>query len=688
MAVNLSPVGGVAAQFFTNTGAVLTGGKIYTYLAGTTTPAVTYTSSQGSTAQPNPIVLNAAGRVPGSGEIWLTDGILYKFVLEDANNVLIATYDNISGINSNFVAFVNQQQIVTATAGQTVFNLGISYQPGTNSLSVFVDGVNQYGPGAQYAYTETDADTVTFTSGLHVGAQVKFTTTQQQGGAAVDAQQVSYQPPFTGSVATNVEAKLAQTVSVIDFGAVGNGVVNDRAAIQAAFDSGAKQVYFPAGTYYLGSTATAIKFIDLSALGENISIFTEGFVEFVVETTAAVVPSIFYLKNNSHFTCGPVRFTDTGYDPLSVSPLKGASAITLDNASGGNWGNVVIDAIYGNNLVACVSVIGAVESANRIRGIHIKQLFSDDCFYGFNAQDQGDSVKIDNLIAFQNYRPYFVYGVASHQVKIFNRNNRMTSGAVNISRSVGGIKTTNIWVDYTARDMSVNITHVLVNHIDLIAGIISDIHLNLDINSSTAYTPLRFVNYTGSGGSETNAASTNIVRDVFISGSCDLNANSISVFASYLNKLQRITFNQGYALLCDSTVYAAFQFDQLARNQTPVWTATITNPSIGNGSITFDVDIVGGMCFYSLNLVIGSTTTLGSGEWLFSVPFTPTTSAIGSVYVLNSGVAYVTAVCKVSPSGTVIGCYADGSATGFNSTSPIAWNAGDELRLSIAYPIS
>ena len=262
MAVNLSPVGGVAAQFFTNSGAVLTGGKLFTYAAGTTTPAAAYTSSNGATAWTNPIVLDSAGRVSGSGEIWLTDGILYKFLLKDANDVLIATYDNISGINSNFIAFVNQQEIVTATAGQTVFNLGISYQPGTNSLSVFVDGVNQYGPGAQYAYVETDDNTVTFVSGLHVGAEVKFTTSQLQGAGAVDAQQVSYQPPFTGSVATNVEAKLAQYVSVKDFGAVGNGVANDRAAIQAAIDSvsanGGGQIWFPQGKYNIGTTGLVI----------------------------------------------------------------------------------------------------------------------------------------------------------------------------------------------------------------------------------------------------------------------------------------------------------------------------------------------------------------------------------------------------------------------------------------------
>jgi hypothetical protein len=101
MAVFLSPVGGAAAQFFTNSGVILSGGKLYSYAAGTTTPEVTYTSSSGVTAHTNPIILDSAGRVPG-GEIWLT-AVSYKFALYTSTDVLIATYDNIRGSGSTSV---------------------------------------------------------------------------------------------------------------------------------------------------------------------------------------------------------------------------------------------------------------------------------------------------------------------------------------------------------------------------------------------------------------------------------------------------------------------------------------------------------------------------------------------------------------------------------------------------------
>lgn len=252
MNVNLSPVGGVAAQFFDNNGDPLAGGLIYTYAAGTTTPQATYTSSAGAIAHSNPIVLNAAARV-STGEIWLTDTLSYKFVLKTSDDVLIATYDNIFGINANQLNFAVQEEVQTATAGQTVFHLNtLNYQPGTNNLSVYVNGINKT---VNVDYVETNSTTVTFLSGVTLGSTVKFTTAVAQSSGATDAAIVAYTAPETGAVATTVALKLDQMVSVKDFGAIGDGLTDDTAAIQAAFNTG-KSVSFPYGTYATSAPLT------------------------------------------------------------------------------------------------------------------------------------------------------------------------------------------------------------------------------------------------------------------------------------------------------------------------------------------------------------------------------------------------------------------------------------------------
>jgi len=136
MAVFLSPVGGAAAQFFTNSGVILSGGKLYTYAAGTTTPAATFTSSSGNTNHTNPIILDSAGRVPG-GEIWLSS-LPYKFLIKDSNDVLIGTYDNISGIG----AASYQVNNFTGTGSQMIFTLSAA-SLGENFTFVYINGVYQ-----------------------------------------------------------------------------------------------------------------------------------------------------------------------------------------------------------------------------------------------------------------------------------------------------------------------------------------------------------------------------------------------------------------------------------------------------------------------------------------------------------------------------------------------------------------
>lgn len=89
-------------------------------------------------------------------------------------------------------------------------------------------------------------------------------------GIQANASLIDYDPPFIGAVTTGytVADKLSQTVSVQDFGATGDGVTNDTAAIQSAFDAisanGGGIVSFPPGTYIIdesvliGSNTTVI----------------------------------------------------------------------------------------------------------------------------------------------------------------------------------------------------------------------------------------------------------------------------------------------------------------------------------------------------------------------------------------------------------------------------------------------
>ena len=333
MAVNLSPVGGVAAQFFDNSGQVLTGGKLYTYLAGTTTPAVTYTTNSGIVANSNPIVLNAAGRVADSGEIWLTDSISYKFVLKDTNDVQIAVWDNVVGINSNFVNYTLQEQTFTATQGQTVFTLtgGIQYTPATNNLSVFVNGSKQV---AGVNYLETSTTVFTFVTGLNVGDVVDAITAIPVATNVISSVNVSYNQGGTGAVTTNVQAKLRETVSVKDFGAsTSNTASQNNTAFLNAFNNGSP-CYVPPGNYLLSTQ-----------IGSGI-FWTNGIVQVNgVDVTRTFnnfqLPEWNYTSNGSGGNTNVQNF-------LSVSKIDTYSQPQVGNHYGGGAGGSTTTTSYGN----------------------------------------------------------------------------------------------------------------------------------------------------------------------------------------------------------------------------------------------------------------------------------------------------------------------------------------------------
>ena len=237
MSVTLSPLAGAAWQFFDNNGVPLTGGLLYTYAAGTTTPLATYTTISGNVANSNPIVLDSAGRV--SNEIWITTGYGYKFILKNSSDAQIASWDNIpSNAASPFAndsSSVAYEQGYTATAGNFIV--------GQNYLIISIGTTNFVSIGAA-------SNTV----------GVYFTATGVGSGTGI------------AQLSRTVQAKLQESLSVKDFGATGNGSTDDTAAINATITAASalvgSQVIFPPGTYLVTSSIILLnKYVSLIGLG-------------------------------------------------------------------------------------------------------------------------------------------------------------------------------------------------------------------------------------------------------------------------------------------------------------------------------------------------------------------------------------------------------------------------------------
>lgn len=79
---------------FASQGVPAANGTLASYAAGTTTPLATYTDSTLSTANPNPLTLNARGEA----EVWIPPNVGYKFVTADALGNQIRAVDNVQCI--------------------------------------------------------------------------------------------------------------------------------------------------------------------------------------------------------------------------------------------------------------------------------------------------------------------------------------------------------------------------------------------------------------------------------------------------------------------------------------------------------------------------------------------------------------------------------------------------------------
>ena len=134
------------------------------------------------------------------------------------------------------------------------------------------------------------------------------------------------------------------------------------------------------------------------------------------------------------------------------------------------------------------------------------------------------------------------------------------------------------------------------------------------------------------------------------------------------------------------------------QSYTVSWTASTTNPAIGNGTLTGRYIVIGKLCTYVLGMIMGSTTTYGSGNWAFSLPINAVNIAginfYGFAHLRDTGVATYERIVQIQPNDSVskINLFFDptqgSNLYNISATVPFTWGENDVLGIQITYEVA
>jgi hypothetical protein len=124
---------------------------------------------------------------------------------------------------------------------------------------------------------------------------------------------------------------------------------------------------------------------------------------------------------------------------------------------------------------------------------------------------------------------------------------------------------------------------------------------------------------------------------------------------------------------------------------TATWTASTTNPVIGNGTIVARYKRVGKTVLFRVTITMGSTTTYGAGQYSIGLPFAAHASGIQLVEgdALVAGSAYPIRG-RVAASGTTTALYCSPTTAGNGDrqtgpTTPATFANGSTLTITGKY---
>jgi hypothetical protein len=266
---------------FDSLGNPLAGGFVYTYAAGTTTPAATYTDSTGGTPNTNPIVLNARGEA----SIWIPNNTAYKFVVTDSLGNQIRTVDQVTNVSStsNYGGSdtgAANAYILTYTANFTSYTNGltVTFIPANTNTGASTININSIG-----AVAIQNPDGSALQAGQIVASQLVTLVYQ---GTSFRLQLTGTNPlflPFLTSVVAGTTIKDAGgTAQIIGYRDIPMNVQNNTYSTVLA-DAG-KTIYHTDGSAYTWTIASGlgyavgsvISFVNYASAAVSINIAISG----------------------------------------------------------------------------------------------------------------------------------------------------------------------------------------------------------------------------------------------------------------------------------------------------------------------------------------------------------------------------------------------------------------------------
>jgi hypothetical protein len=127
---------------------------------------------------------------------------------------------------------------------------------------------------------------------------------------------------------------------------------------------------------------------------------------------------------------------------------------------------------------------------------------------------------------------------------------------------------------------------------------------------------------------------------------------------------------------------------------TPSWSGSLTDGTITNGSLVGRYTVMGRRCFVDIFLMMGSITTVPTGNWSFSLPFTSGSyhQYCGIAHIRDTGVASYERHIVLQSSASSLTYFTglvDGNNVNYITQSyPFSWGASDYIRINIDYEIA